>query len=96
MLLKGLHSIYLGESVPLESLIDVCKSYKEISFVSYFTVKPADNEINKYLEKLEHILLKNKNSLHLFGNKTKNISNSNHSKSIFKYPHIGEFFVKLK
>ena len=40
ILLKGYQTIYLGESIPTESLLDLKNSYENITFVSYLTVEP--------------------------------------------------------
>lgn len=59
---KGLKSIFLGESVPMESLVDLQKFYNDIVFVSYFTVKPDKNHVNKYIDDFNKIIQKNDNS----------------------------------
>lgn len=59
---KGLKSIFLGESVPMESLVDLQKFYNDIVFVSYFTVKPDKDHVNKYIDDFNKIIQKNDNS----------------------------------
>ena len=59
---SGYHSIFLGPSVPLESLTDIQNYYDDIIFVSYFTVKPEKENIHKYLNKFNDVLLKPSNS----------------------------------
>lgn len=54
---KGYHSIFLGQSVPLESLIEVQNYYDEIIYVSYFTVKPEKEHIEKYISDFNDYLL---------------------------------------
>lgn len=54
---NGHHAIFLGQSVPLESLIDVTNYYDDITFVSYFTVKPEKEEINDYISQIKNKLL---------------------------------------
>ncbi|MFC5045074.1 MerR family transcriptional regulator [Aquimarina hainanensis] len=56
LLAKGYHVIYLGQSVPIESLKDLVKFYDDITFVSYFTVAPVKDDIDQYLQEfLEEI-----------------------------------------
>src|SRR5690606_12670666 len=55
----GHQTIYLGPSVPIDSLKDVLKHYNKITFVSYFTVKPESNIINDYLNTFKNTLLQN-------------------------------------
>lgn len=48
---KGYKSIYLGQTVPLDTLEDVMKYFDNLYFVSYLTVAPAKNNIKKYIDK---------------------------------------------
>lgn len=59
---NGHKSIFLGESVPMESLVDLQKFYNDIVFVSYFTVKPDKDHVNKYIDDFNNIIQKNDNS----------------------------------
>lgn len=51
-LLHGYKSIYLGESVPIESLTDLKKHFESIVFVSYLTVQPDKDSVNDYVNKM--------------------------------------------
>ncbi len=55
---SGYQSIFLGSSVPLKSLEDLLHYYENITFVSYFTVKPEKEDINQYIEDFNNHLLK--------------------------------------
>ena len=59
---NGYHSIFLGSSVPLESLTDLQNYYDDIIFVSYFTVKPEKEHIQKYISTFNNLLLEPSNS----------------------------------
>lgn len=59
---KGYHTIFLGESMPMESLTDLHEFFNEITFVSYFTVQPETENIAPYIEKFNDLLLKKDNS----------------------------------
>lgn len=58
ILLNGYQSIYLGESIPIESLIDLKNYFENITFVSYFTVEPKQEEINDYIKEFDTKILK--------------------------------------
>ena len=47
--LRGYKSIYLGQTVPLETLHDVMKYFDNLYFLSYFTVVPSKDKIAKYI-----------------------------------------------
>jgi len=59
---RGYHCIYLGQSVPIISLKDLQNYYDDLVFISYLTVNPSTEDLNKYLEDFEDLLLKNHNS----------------------------------
>lgn len=48
--LKGFKTIYLGQTVPIDSLKDLINYCTNIHFVSYFTVEPNKSKIRKYME----------------------------------------------
>lgn len=65
---KGYHCIYLGPSVPIESLLSIMNYYDDINFISYFTVKPEKDDIHDYFKEFyETILKSNKNELWVLG-----------------------------
>lgn len=53
----GHQSIFLGQSVPLDSLVEIISYYDDITFVSYFTVKPEKEEIHQYMQDVKNKLL---------------------------------------
>ena len=55
---KGYHTIFLGECVPMESLTDLLDFFEEITFISYFTVYPIEQDIPDYINKFNDLLLK--------------------------------------
>jgi hypothetical protein len=67
---KGYHTIFLGESVPMSSLVSVLEFFDEITFITYFTVKPEIEEIPNYIKEFNELLLGNsKINLMLLGPK---------------------------
>ena len=65
---RGYKTIFLGQSVPIENLMDLQKFYDEIIFISYFTVQPDINRVEEYLSNFYKIILQDKNShLYLLG-----------------------------
>ena len=58
----GYHSIFLGPSVPLDSLTDIHNYYDEVTFISYFTIKPEKDDVQNYIDTFSKTLLKQKNS----------------------------------
>lgn len=56
------HCIFLGQSVPLESLKDILNYYDDLVFVSYFTVKPLKEDIAKYIKTFDTKILQPSNA----------------------------------
>ena len=62
ILSKGYKTIYLGESVPIESLKDVKVYFDKIVFLSYLTIEPNKDEINNYVIELKKEILNDEKS----------------------------------
>ncbi len=63
----GYKSIYLGESVPMESLKDIKKYFDNIVYVSYLTVEPNKDLVNNYVNKINTEILDETSELWLLG-----------------------------
>ena len=59
LLLRGYKTIYLGQTMPLESLTDLKKYYSNLHFLSYFTVIPTKDGLQEYIEDFNNILSPN-------------------------------------
>ncbi len=56
IILRGYKSIYLGQTIPMENLMDVMKYFDNIYFLSYFTVVPEKDRIEKYIADFENLV----------------------------------------
>lgn len=63
---QGYKSIYLGQTIPLENLKDVMKYYDNLYFLSYFTVVPTKEHIDKYILEFNQIAQENNESSKLW------------------------------
>ncbi|MDP5027167.1 MAG: MerR family transcriptional regulator [Flavobacterium sp.] len=91
ILLNGYQTIYLGESIPTDSLVDLKNSFEKITFVSYLTVEPNQEEINDYIVDMQTKLLDNTNhELLLLGRMTQFITTKDLSKNIHLFSSIEE------
>lgn len=76
LLLKGCHSIYLGQSVPVDNLKDLQGNYKKITFISQFTVEPFVDEVENYITNFQCNLLQNRQDVFMItGEQLKKSSN---------------------
>lgn len=67
IIFHGYQSIFLGESVPLESLMDMKKYFDSIIYVAYLTVEPNKDTINDYIKKINSEILDENSELWLLG-----------------------------
>lgn len=74
LLLHGYNSIYLGQSVPLESLVSLEKVYPNANFITYLTVEPSKEPVEEYLKRIENEVIANGGcSVWVLGGKVKNV-----------------------
>ena len=92
----GYHTIFLGENIPLNNLKYINKLYDDIINISYFTIKPSDNDIYDYLKIFsEEYLSVNKNSAKLIGHRIRNLNPENVPKNIMLYDKIEDLVKDL-
>jgi hypothetical protein len=61
LVMHGYHSIFLGQSVPIENLNDIQKIYNDVCFVTFLTVEPSNEDVTDYLNSVYENVLKNSN-----------------------------------
>ncbi|RKS02223.1 MULTISPECIES: MerR family transcriptional regulator [unclassified Flavobacterium] len=69
----GYKTVYLGESVPIDSLKDMKKHFDNITYLCYMTVEPNKSEINNYIKTLKQEVLDESSNLWLIGRMIENI-----------------------
>lgn len=75
LILRGYKTIFLGQTIPLESLVDLKKYYDKLWFLSYFTVTPTKDNLEGYLQDFEQLLNADQNSvLWVLGRQTEHLS----------------------
>ncbi len=62
ILLHGYRAIYLGPSIPLDSLPSMLSFHENTIFVSYFTIKPEKDNITKYVQDFNKVVCADKTS----------------------------------
>ena len=91
ILLNGYQTIYLGESIPIDSLLDLKRAFEKITFVSYFTVEPNQEILEDYIDEMHEKLVKNSdNEILILGRMTTQIKDKNKYKNIHVYNSIEE------
>lgn len=93
---KGYHTIFLGESVPMNSLVDLHDYFDEITFISYFTVYPEEKDILNYINEFNELLLnKSSSKLMLLGFKISLLENKKLPKKITTFKSIENLVKEL-
>ena len=75
IVLKGYKTIYLGQTMPIENLVDLQKFYDNLYFLSYFTVEPTKDKVDRYIEEFRQTIdLNGDSKLWIMGRQTQHIS----------------------
>ncbi|HCE55290.1 MAG TPA: MerR family transcriptional regulator [Lutibacter sp.] len=90
LLFHGYHSVYLGQSVPVENLNDLQRIFSDVCFVTYLTVEPSNEPVEDYLKNVFSEVLQNTNdTLWVLGSKLAQFDSDsfiNNQIKIFKSP----------
>lgn len=93
---KGHQSIFLGQSVPLDSLKDLLNYYDDITFISYFTVKPEKDDIADYIKDFSQTLIvKDSIKFWILGRMLDEIDLNSLPKQIIPFKTIKDLVKKL-
>jgi MerR family transcriptional regulator, light-induced transcriptional regulator len=85
VILSGYKSVYLGESVPIDSLKDIKRYFNNVVYICYMTVEPEKDKVNEYLKEFyEEIIDNEADELWVIGRITEYIN-------INQYPKVRIF-----
>ncbi|WP_417357208.1 MerR family transcriptional regulator [Flavobacterium sp.] len=92
LVLNGYKTVYLGESVPLDNLRDVKTYFNKITFITYSTIAPDNNEISNYVNNLkQQVVNDNDTRLYIFGRNGKFLDQDILNNNIKVFESIAEF-----
>lgn len=69
LVLRGHHTIYLGQSLPLNNLNYFLESDREICFISSLTIQPYDDKIEEYFNEIAEVMNNTNNQFIAVGRK---------------------------
>ncbi len=93
---NGYKTIYLGESVPTESLKDLKNYFDNIVFVCYMTVEPEKAFVNNYVKLIEDEVLNESSELWLIGRMTEFYDKKNEQNNIHLFSSIEQLVYALE
>ena len=92
---NGFQCVFLGQSVPIESLSNLVDIGEPITFISYFTIEPAQDKIDSYLNTFSSKIIENiESELWILGYQVQYISNKIPQK-IRKFTSIDDVIYAL-
>lgn len=89
--LRGISTIYLGQSLPLSNLSYFFKNESEVCFVTSLTVQPYDDKVLDFFNEIDNSIKDTKHSLVAFGNKAKLVEDEFFNSKISVYASLTEF-----
>jgi DNA-binding transcriptional MerR regulator len=95
ILLNGYKTIYLGESVPVDSLMDMKKYFDNIVYVSYLTVEPTKDALHDYMNEITTKILNSNSQVWLLGRMVEYIDTNTISNKISIYHSISDAVKEL-
>ncbi|WP_341221208.1 MerR family transcriptional regulator [Polaribacter atrinae] len=88
LVLRGFHTVYLGQSLPLNNLDYFLESNNEICFITSLTIKPYDDKLEEYFREIEAMLGKSDKTFIATGRKVSLIKDVKLSSKIQLYDSI--------
>lgn len=95
IILSGYKTIYLGESVPVDSLKDLKKYFNNIVYVCYTTVEPNKEFLNSYLDEVKEQILEKDSKIWFIGRNAQNIDEKLRNETVRVFQNIHEFVEEL-
>ena len=95
LVLRGHHTIYLGQSLPLNNLNYFLESDREICFVTSLTIQPYDDKIEEYFSEIDEVMNSSKNSFIAIGRKVEKLKHLELGKNIKLYDSISDLLKVL-
>lgn len=95
ILLNGYKTIYLGESVPVDSLKDMKNYFDDIIYISYLTVQPTKDDIQNYINEVSAKIIDTNSQVWFLGRMTEFIDTTNLSSKISIFNSISDLVQEL-
>ncbi|MFY0604094.1 MAG: MerR family transcriptional regulator [Flavobacteriaceae bacterium] len=95
LVLRGSHTIYLGQSLPLDNLNYFFQGNREICFVTSLTVQPYDDKVADYFYQIDDILKDTNHKLIAIGKKAMDMKSMDFMSDIELHPTVSDLLNVL-
>lgn len=95
LVLRGFHTVYLGQSLPLDNLNYFFENDKEICFITSLTIQPYDDKIEDYFNEINDLMSNSKNKFIVTGRKVNNVRHLKLNTNIQLYNSIVDLLKVL-
>lgn len=75
--MRGKRSIFLGQSVPFEDLLQIVKKFPKVTFVSYSTTSPSTKNVQQYLDRIDREFRQYNCTFHIAGRILQDVESPN-------------------
>jgi DNA-binding transcriptional MerR regulator len=95
LVLRGLHTVYLGQSLPLNNLNYFLESDREICFITSLTIQPYDDKIEDYFKEIDEVMKETNNKFIATGRKVEKIRHLQLNSNIALFDSIPDLLKDL-
>jgi DNA-binding transcriptional MerR regulator len=95
LVLRGFHTIYLGQSLPLNNLNYFIESEKEVCFVTSLTIQPYDDKVEEYFNEINEVMTDTNNKFIATGRKIRAVKHLQLSSNIQLFDSISDLLNVL-
>lgn len=95
LVLRGHHTIYLGQSLPLNNLNYFLESDREICFITSLTIQPYDDKVEDYFTEIDQVMKDTDNTFIAVGRKVQKIREMDLNSNVVLYDSIGDLLKDL-
>ncbi|WP_088323010.1 MerR family transcriptional regulator [Polaribacter tangerinus] len=95
LVLRGNHTIYLGQSLPLDNLSYFFENDRKLCFITSLTVQPYDDKLEAYFNELEGILKDTSHEFIAIGRKTIKIKDKKYNFNISFHDSVTDLLKEL-
>jgi DNA-binding transcriptional MerR regulator len=95
LVLRGHHTIYLGQSLPLNNLSYFLEGDREICFITSLTIQPYDDKIEDYFYEIADVMQKTNNQFIAVGRKVEKIKHLDLNDNIQLHQSVSDLLKLL-